>query len=66
MCVCVYIYIYIYIQGPPKKCIHTLTKENSALYNRLLQIYNIFPSTQQYDICIYMYMNPFMHYKTRA
>jgi len=25
-----------YIQGPPKKCIHTLTKENSALYNRLL------------------------------
>ena len=23
------------------------------LYNRLLQIYNIFPSTQQYDICIY-------------
>ena len=31
-----YIYIYIYIQGPPKKCIHTLTKENSTLYNRLL------------------------------
>jgi len=28
--------IYIYIQGPPKKCIHTLTKENSSLYNRLL------------------------------
>ena len=27
---------YIYIQGPPKKCIHTLTKENSTLYNRLL------------------------------
>jgi len=25
-----------YIQGPPKKCIHTLTKENSSLYNRLL------------------------------
>jgi len=25
-----------YIQGPPKKCIHTLTKENSMLYNRLL------------------------------
>ena len=25
-----------YIQGPPKKCIHTLTKENSKLYNRLL------------------------------
>jgi len=24
------------IQGPPKKCIHTLTKENSTLYNRLL------------------------------
>jgi hypothetical protein len=28
----IYIYIYIYIythtQGPPKKCIHTLTKEN--------------------------------------
>jgi hypothetical protein len=22
-----------HIQGPPKKCIHTLTKENSALYN---------------------------------
>ena len=35
-----------------QKCIHTLTKENSILYNRLLQIYNIFPSTQQYDICI--------------
>jgi len=41
------------IQGPPKKCIHTLTKENTTLYNRLLKIYNIFPSTQQYDICIY-------------
>ena len=25
-----------HIQGPPKKCIHTLTKENSTLYNRLL------------------------------
>ena len=24
------------IQGLPKKCIHTLTKENSTLYNRLL------------------------------
>ena len=24
------------IQGPPKKCIHTLMKENSTLYNRLL------------------------------
>ena len=24
------------IQGPPKKCIHALTKENSTLYNRLL------------------------------
>ena len=24
------------IQGPPKKYIHTLTKENSTLYNRLL------------------------------
>ena len=24
------------IQGPPKQCIHTLTKENSMLYNRLL------------------------------
>jgi len=23
------------------------------LYNRLLESYNIFPSTQQYDICIY-------------
>ena len=23
------------------------------LYNRLLYIYNIFPSTQQYAICIY-------------
>ena len=22
----------IHIQGPPKKCIHTLTKENSTLY----------------------------------
>ena len=43
-----------YIQGPTKKkFIHTLTKENSMLYNLLLQIYNIFPSTQQYDICIY-------------
>ena len=27
-----YLYIYIYIHGPPKKCIHTLTKENSMLY----------------------------------
>ena len=45
--------IIYYIQDLPKKCIHTLTKENSTLYNRLLQIYNIFPSTQQYDICIY-------------
>ena len=26
----------LHIQGPPKKCIHTLTKENSMLYNRLL------------------------------
>ena len=26
----------LYIQGPPKKCKHTLTKENSTLYNRLL------------------------------
>ena len=26
----------IHVQGPPKKCIHTLTKENSTLYNRLL------------------------------
>ena len=26
----------IYIQVPPKKCTHTLTKENSMLYNRLL------------------------------
>ena len=26
----------INIQGPPNKCIHTLTKENSMLYNRLL------------------------------
>ena len=24
------------IQGPPKKCIHTLTKGNCTLYNRLL------------------------------
>ena len=24
------------IQGPPKKCMNTLTKENSTLYNRLL------------------------------
>ena len=24
--------ILIIIQGPPKKCIHTLTKENSMLY----------------------------------
>jgi hypothetical protein len=30
------IYIYKYIQGPPKNCILTLTKENSMLYNRLL------------------------------
>ena len=28
--------INCYIQDPPKKCIHTLTKENSTLYNRLL------------------------------
>ena len=28
--------VIIGIQGPPKKCIHTLTKENSTLYNRLL------------------------------
>jgi len=27
----IYIYIYIYIQGPPKKYIHSLTKENSML-----------------------------------
>ena len=26
---------HIYIQGPPKKCIHTLMKENSMLHNRL-------------------------------
>jgi hypothetical protein len=26
--------ITIHIQGPPKKCIHTLTKENSMLYVR--------------------------------
>ena len=45
--------VAFYIQGPPKKCVHTLTKENPTLYNRLLYIYNIFPSTQQYDICIY-------------
>ena len=37
----IYIYMYIYtgppyIQGPPKKCIHILTKENSTLCNRLL------------------------------
>ena len=33
----IYIYIYIYIHRvPQKKCIHTLTKENSMLYNRLL------------------------------
>jgi hypothetical protein len=24
------------VQGPPKKCIHNLTKGNSTLYNRLL------------------------------
>ena len=41
------------VQDPPKICIHTLTKENSTSYNRLLKIYNIFPSTKQYDICIY-------------
>jgi hypothetical protein len=29
-------YIYTHTQGPPKKCIHILTKENSTLYNRLL------------------------------
>jgi len=30
-------YIFIKkIQVTPKKCIHTLTKENSTLYNRLL------------------------------
>jgi len=28
-------HIYIYT-GPPKKCIHTLTKENCMLYNQLL------------------------------
>jgi len=28
------------------------------LCNRLLYIYNIFPSTQQYDICIYFYITP--------
>jgi len=38
----------LHIQVPPKKCIHTLTKKNSTLYNRLLYIYNIFPSAQQY------------------
>ena len=27
---------YFIIQGLPKKCIHTLTKENSTLYDRLL------------------------------
>jgi len=27
---------YFNIQGPPKKCTHTLTKENYMLYNRLL------------------------------
>ena len=33
----IYIYIYIYIYtGSAKKCVHTLTKENSTLYNRLL------------------------------
>ena len=37
----IYIYIYIFIYlfiytGSAKKCIHTLTKENSTLYNRLL------------------------------
>jgi len=37
----IYIYIYKHIQGPPKKCIHTLTKENSTLYVYLLQ-YNIY------------------------
>ena len=31
----IYIYIYIYI-GSAKKFTHTLTKENSMLYNRLL------------------------------
>jgi len=25
-------YCVVYIQGPPKRCIHTLTKENSMLY----------------------------------
>ena len=29
-------FITIKIQGPPKKCVHTLMKENSTLYNRLL------------------------------
>jgi len=33
---CIYIGKYLFIQGPPKKCIHNLTKENSTLYNRLL------------------------------
>jgi len=40
VCVCVYVYVCVcvcvYTQGPPKKCIHTLTKENSTLYNLLL------------------------------
>ena len=49
VCVCVCVFIYIY-RVRQKKRIHTLTKENSTLYNRF---YNIFPSTQQYDICIY-------------
>ena len=25
-------YVCMYVQGPPKKCIHTLTKESSMLY----------------------------------
>jgi len=33
---CIVVATDLCIQGPPKKCIHTLTKENSTLYNRLL------------------------------
>ena len=46
VCVCIYIdiyththapththtYIQLYIQGMPKKCMHTLTKESSMMY----------------------------------
>ena len=36
ICLAIYIYIYIYIyRTRQKKCIHTLTKDNSMLYNRL-------------------------------